>query len=96
MITKSQLALGLMAAFLFGTIAGLLAGTRIPFPGSPVARLANFYADREVDKKIAEQTIKDMKDQAARVKADSRIDPESKKIFEQVSNSVIPILESTK
>lgn len=96
MITKTQFALGLLAAFLFGSIAGLFAGVRIPFPGSPAARLANFYADREVDQRIAEQAIQDMKDKAAKVKADPRIDPESKKLTEQVTNGVIPILEAWK
>jgi hypothetical protein len=96
MITKTQFALGLLATFLLGSISGLFVGTRIPFPGSPVARLANFYADREVDKKIAEQNIQDMKAHTAKVLADPRIDPEIKKLVEQTNNSVIPILESMK
>jgi hypothetical protein len=92
MVTKSQLAIGLLVAF----VLGLTAGGLLPLPWSPAGRMANFYASKEVDRKIAEDNLKEMKEQAARVESDPRIDPSTKAQMREFYGRIIPVMEATK
>jgi hypothetical protein len=58
--------------------------------------MANFYASKEVDRKIAEDNLKEMKEQAARVESDPRIDPSTKAQMREFYGRIIPVMEATK
>jgi hypothetical protein len=92
MITKSQLSIGLLVAFALGMTAGGL----LPLPWAPAGRMANFYANKAVDRKIAEDEIKEMKEQAAKIESDPRIDPSTKAQMREFYGRIIPVMESTK